>query len=530
MNNKAKHLVSLFGGASLLAAILVSLAASKSASPVVDNKPAIVDLVRPASSVANAAQAPVATPAASGSTSVAPSALPASPILAAAVPATLTGASSSSAATLTAALPASYGAAASPSPLAPASNPMPTEQPAPGTFTVVSNGGGYKNEDPSTLQLPVLMPASSWPGAPGQTRTTAHTNLLILDTNNSTPLTEVQYNTPAMVRAAYQLPATGGTGAIAIVDAFHDANALGDFNVFAKEFGLPQETSTLATSSGNKVFQVVYASGTIPNNKTSTVSDTAGWNFEESLDIEWAHALAPNAKIILVEAASDSFTDLFAAVHVAATLPDVHQVSMSWGAGEFSSETAFDSSFTQTGVTYFASGGDSASSAEYPSHSVNVVSVGGTSLTRNSSGVLVGETAWSGTGHGVSLYETRPSFQNAISTLLGTHRGSNDVAFVADPNTGVDLYDSTPYGGISGWWVSGGTSVGAPCWAAVVNQASVANKAAASSQAENTRLYGNLGNNVTFRDITAGTVGSTTSTLGWDLPTGIGSPLGLIGK
>ena len=181
-------------------------------------------------------------------------------------------------------------------------------------------------------------------------------------------------------------------------------------------------------------------------------------------------------------------------------------------------------------MTYFAAGGDEADSMEYPSASHNVISVGGTSLNRDDDGNLTSETAWSDTGCGISLYESRPAFQNPIASEIGNSRASNDVSFLADPNTGVFVYDSTKLYGQSGWWVVGGTSLGTPAWAAVANLASVANGPALNSQAEGSRLYGNLSNGTVFRDITSGEAANVSSVSGWDELTGVGSPLGLAGK
>jgi subtilase family serine protease len=203
---------------------------------------------------------------------------------------------------------------------------------------------------------------------------------------------------------------------------------------------------------------------------------------------------------------------------------------MSWGGSETNSETSYDHYFTRASITYFASGGDASDELEYPSASPYVVSVGGTTLNRDSSGNLTSETGWSDSGCGISHYEARPPFQLVIAGDVGNHRGANDVSFDANPNTGVLVYDSTPLYGEEGWWTVGGTSVGSPSWAGVVNLASVENGVAAGSQAENTRLYGNLGNDETFRDITSGDDGSVDCGEGWDQPTGVGSPLGLTGK
>jgi subtilase family serine protease len=323
---------------------------------------------------------------------------------------------------------------------------------------------------------------------------------------------------PADIRAAYGLPSSGGGGAIAIVDAYHYNTSLNDFNVFATQFGLPVEPSTNPTASTNQVFQVVYQG-------TKKPRADAGWGQEAALDIEWAHALAPGAKIYLVEASSSSLTDMFAAVRKAATLPGVRQVSMSFGAGEFSSEASYDYSFTQSGVTFFASSGDNGGVKSYPAISPNVVGVGGTSLRLDVNGNVTSETAWSGSGGGLSTYEARPTYQDGISSILGTKRGLPDVSLVADPYTGCSVYDSTAYQGYSGWMVFGGTSLSSPCVAGMTN---LAGRNLASSSAELNLIYGGLGG-PNYRDITSGTAGSFSAKAGWDYITGVGSPVGLNG-
>jgi len=320
---------------------------------------------------------------------------------------------------------------------------------------------------------------------------------------------------PAQIRIAYNLPSTGGSGAIAIVDAFHYGTALNDFNVFAGQFSLPKETSTNATASTNKVFQIVYQGTTQP-------AGNASWNEEEALDIEWAHALAPSAKIYLVEANSASDADLFAAAKKAATLVGVKEVSMSFGGSEFSGETTYDTSFTGTsGVVFFASAGDTGGEKEYPSESPSVVGVGGTTLTLKSN-KFSSETAWSGSGGGASAYEGIPSYQSVISSIVGKKRGCPDIALDANPSTGVAVYDSTNYAGNVGWLVFGGTSVASPCCASIAN---LSGHALGSSAAELARIYKELGTSA-FRDITSGTAGSNKAKAGWDFVTGAGAPLG----
>jgi subtilase family serine protease len=237
--------------------------------------------------------------------------------------------------------------------------------------------------------------------------------------------------------------------------------------------------------------------------------------------------MAPNAKIVLVEAASNSFANLFAAVDVAKALPGVTQVSMSWGGSEFSSEADNDSlHLSQAGVVFFASSGDTGGATIYPGTSPNVVSAGGTTIHRDKNGNFTGETGWSGSGGGPSKYEPRPSYQNVVSGIVGNARGVPDFSFDADPNSGVSVYDSTRCQGLSGWLVFGGTSVSSPSLAGIVNLAG----GATSSAAELGTIYANLGNASDFRDITSGTAGSFSCATGWDFVTGVGSDQGLSGK
>ena len=334
---------------------------------------------------------------------------------------------------------------------------------------------------------------------------------------------------PAQLRSAYNLPSTGGSQIIAIVDAYDYPTALNDFNKFSSQFGLPQETSTNATASTNKVFQVLYQGGVKP-----AVDSTGGWELEEALDIEWSHAMAPGAKIVLVEAADPSFTNLLAAEDQATTYVDgngqkVAEVSNSWGGSEFSGENTYDSHFTSTAVTYFVSAGDSGAPAEYPSASPNVISAGGTSVATNGSGAFTGETGWSSGGGGPSLYETTPSYQSGVASTVGAARGTPDISFDADPSTGVSVYDSYAYSGkVYGWLVLGGTSVSSPALAGIANlAATAAGSFPAGSVALLTNIYKNLGTS-NFRDITSGN-NHYAAKAGWDFVTGVGSCQGLAG-
>ncbi|MDD5261813.1 MAG: hypothetical protein PHD76_08180 [Methylacidiphilales bacterium] len=371
----------------------------------------------------------------------------------------------------------------------------------------------------------VIVPDSSLEN-PGDIGVRSHTNHLFIkppDAPNMNPMAAAVFKpsgeSPQSIRAVYNLPATGGAGTIAIITAYHYPTALNDFNVFSRQFSLPLESSTNANAATNTVFQVVYATGKLP-------ATDAGWSQESALDIEWSHAMAPNAKIVLVEARSASIADLNQAIQIAGKLPGVRQVSMSWGGSEYSWETANDLLFTTPGVDYFAASGDTGGKTIYPGTSPNVLSAGGTSIHRNSAGVFTSETGWSYSGGGKSPYETRPYFQTRIASIVGTSRGVPDCSFDADPNSGVAVYDSTPYYRYSGWMVFGGTSVSSPSLAGVVN---LAGSIEPGTTAELNFIYGNLGT-ANFRDITSGSAGHFNAQADWDFVTGIGSPLGLNGK
>ena len=255
-----------------------------------------------------------------------------------------------------------------------------------------------------------------------------------------------------------------GNGAgqtIAIVDAYNDPDIVTDAGTFNTQFGLQQ-----FNVSGGPTFKVVNENGgtSLPAN-----SSTDGWDIEESLDVEWAHSIAPEANIILFEANSNSYNDLLTAVSTAADTTGVSVVSMSWGGGEFSGEQSIDSVFTtpagHQGVTFTASTGDDGTPADYPALSPNVVAVGGTSLSIDSSGDYQGESAWSDTGGGISQLESQPTYQvGKVNGLSTTHRTVPDVAMDADPNTGVYVLDSFS----GGWFQVGGTSLASPMFAGLV--------------------------------------------------------------
>lgn len=302
---------------------------------------------------------------------------------------------------------------------------------------------------------------------------------------------------------------SGGSHAIAIVDAYDDPTAMSDLAVFSAQFGLPAPTAAN--------FQIVYASGSRP-------AQNSGWRVEEALDVEWAHAMAPGAKIYLVEAASNSMANLMTAVTVAGNLVAAAgggEVSMSWGGSEFAGENSYDSYFTKPGVVYFASAGDSPG-VEYPSASPNIVSVGGTALSRNPiTGAFQAELAWQQTGGGPSAYEGIPSYQSSVSGVTGGARGIPDVSAVADPTTGVWVYEG------GSWWIVGGTSVASPVWAGIVNAAGKFNT---SSVAELQTIYGNAGGYNLIANGDCGPYEGYLAMAPWSFCTGHGSPSGLGNK
>jgi subtilase family serine protease len=317
---------------------------------------------------------------------------------------------------------------------------------------------------------------------------------------------------PAQVKAVYNLPADGGSGTIAIIDAYNDPSIEKDLGVFSTKFGLPACTTT------NGCFK--------KHQMSSFTSNNSGWALEMSLDVEWAHAIAPQAKILLVEARSSQLGDLLNAVDYARGRSEVTAISMSWGAGEFSSEANYDSHFSSTtGATFFASSGDGGHGVSWPAVAAGVVGVGGTTLSFNPDGSLSNETAWNGSGGGLSAYENEPAFQTSfgIPSDPTAKRAVPDVSYDADPASGFSVYDSTRYQRQSGWFQVGGTSAGAPQWAAIkaLGQTATAASIYADGAASNHASY--------LRDVAAGTNGACATYCltapGYDYVTGLGSPL-----
>jgi subtilase family serine protease len=314
------------------------------------------------------------------------------------------------------------------------------------------------------------------------------------------------YN-PSQVWHAYGFDTLASKGAgqtIAVIDAYGSPTIQNDLNTFSTEFGLPTTTVQIAYPAGS-VRQV-----------------NGGWALETALDVEWAHAIAPGATILLVVSPNDSFTSLLACVDYGAT--HAAQVSMSWGGAEFRGETGYDSNFNKPQVTFTAASGDSGGGAEWPASSPYVISVGGTTLSLGSTGNVLQETAWSGSNGGPSAYESEPAYQTQWQS--SGKREMPDVSYDANPSTGVAVYTSTAYDGQKGWFEVGGTSVGTPQWAAACALANASR--ATPLNYTNNPVYA-LGSPSTFtqyfRDITVGSNDRYKAGTGYDMVTGLGSPL-----
>ena len=331
---------------------------------------------------------------------------------------------------------------------------------------------------------------------------------------------------PAQVRRAYgfdhisfnhgTVPGDGSGQTIAIVTAYDDPSVAQDLQTFDRQFGLSNPPSFIKKE--------------LPGPQAVNPD----WALETALDVEWAHAMAPGASLLLVETPSSSLDDMLAGVDYARQQAGVSVVSMSWGATEFSTETYFDATLTTPaghlgggglagGVTFVAASGDYGASGGtlWPAASPNAISVGGTQLTVDASGNYLQEVGWSDSGGGISPYETAPSFQKAVTGL--TRRTTPDVAFNASTASPFVVYTSVPWDGQSGWLSVAGTSAGAPQWAglmaivdqgrALAGQGSLSNAGAA--------LYGLPASD--FHDVVQGSNGYAAHP-GYDLVTGRGSP------
>jgi hypothetical protein len=380
------------------------------------------------------------------------------------------------------------------------------------------------------------------------------------DSPGATPLssgTTVATYTPAQIRMAYSFPllhAVGGAvspaqaaglGAgqtIYLIDAYHDSNATAELAAFTAAFGLPACTaaeipaSTVlplapAATSGC-TFSVVHS--TILGGMTAAPPDyDSGWATETAIDVEWSHATAPMARIILIEAPDSSTNSLLAAIHLANAMgPGV--VSMSFGLPEGSWTSSVEDAFTKPKMTYVAAAGDAGAKVLWPAVSPHVVAVGGTTLSYSAAGGHRSEVVWTGTGGGVSQYTALPSYQAAVPGMdTLKFRSVNDVTFNGDSTTGQYLAVIAQGSTAVKWLSAGGTSLSTAQWAGILALAN-AQRAQAAQQplgAPHALLYGIAsqpeGYAQDFNDVTQGSDGSCASCfagLGYDSPSGIGTP------
>ena len=376
----------------------------------------------------------------------------------------------------------------------------------------------------------IVAPPSTLNRVPG----TVHTPLyIIIPAEGANPASIPNGETPASLACIYgvvppttgcpkngTVVPTGGARAIAVVEFGRDTTVQSDLDTFSTQFGLPHTTITEICTPGPPPCQSNAGSG---------------WDVETALDVEYAHAMAPNAQIIVAEFTNDPLadgTETQAAAAVAAA--GGGEVSNSWGYNNGESwcsppdncELSFDHYFQQAGVVFFASAGDSGVGPQYPSVSPNVVSAGGTRIMRDSNGNFTSESCSSISGGGISQVEILPQYQFIIMGKAGTHRGTPDLSADADPNSAVDIYTTT---GCGGWCRVAGTSVASPVLAGIAN---AAGGFLSNTNAELSKTYREYKNPVQYRtnffDVTTGSNGSPAGN-GWDQCTGIGSPRKLSG-
>ena len=344
------------------------------------------------------------------------------------------------------------------------------------------------------------------------------------------PLAQSQVQQPAQVlgyhpsdlQSAYSLPgSSAGSGqTVAIVDAYDDPKAETDLATYRSEFGLP------ACTTANGCFRKVDQTG-----GTRPPARDSGWSEEISLDLDMVSAICPKCHILLVESNTNSFTDMGQAVNTAANL-GANAISNSYGAYEYPGESGLDSYYNHPGIAVTVSTGDWGYGVSWPAASPYVTAVGGTSLVGEGGRGWV-ETAWSGAGSGCSAYEPRPAWQTNAFDPLCAMRTVADVSAVADPNTGVAVFDSFFAGG---WMVFGGTSVSSPIIASVYALAGNAGTVTNPKLAANGYGYGSYPYSRTnaLWDITSGSNGGCgtylcTAGRGYDGPTGLGTPDGTAG-
>jgi len=357
--------------------------------------------------------------------------------------------------------------------------------------------------DTSALSAITARPSKRVCDAPAAGEASCFARVLAAPDGTVQPLATPSGWGPADLQLAYNVPAAGSTATIAIIDAFDDPTAEADLGVYRSTFGLAPCTTA------NGCFKKVNQSGV----QGSYPRKNRGWAAEIALDIDMASAICPTCKILLVEATTNSNLNLATAANEAAAL-GASVISNSYGSNESSSETQFDVDYNHPGIAVFASTGDGGFGSSYPATAKGVIGVGGTSLVKSTSSRGWAETTWSGAGSGCSSVEAKPSWQTDTGCAKRT---VGDLSAVADPNTGVAVYDST---GSGGWAVYGGTSVSSPLVASIFAAIGKGSKDGSFVWSNASRFY----------DVTSGSNGSCspsylcTAGSGFDGPTGWGTP------
>jgi len=334
---------------------------------------------------------------------------------------------------------------------------------------------------------------------------------------------------PQQFRSAYNLNSYSGSPQqiIGIVDAFNDPNIQTDLDAYSTRFGIPSLppcVGPIASSTVSCFQKVDQRGGTSYPSKID-----GGWALETALDVEIAHAVCPDCSILLVEGDDNFIQNLSIGVNTAVTL-GATEVSNSYGASEWSGESAYDANYHHPGVAVTVSTGDSGYGTSYPSASPFVTAIGGTTLLLNPDNSYKSESVWKGAGSGCSTYETtKPFGQPVISGCA--RRAIADVSAAADPNTGASVYSSVPYGNTVGWFTVGGTSLASPIIAGVYALAG----GVPSGVEGNAIPYAQRQYGVNMHDVTGGTNGNCrsvnsilcTGVAGWDGPSGLGTPNGV---
>ncbi len=344
------------------------------------------------------------------------------------------------------------------------------------------------------------------PAEPGTAR--CHVHVIVDDRWLPLAATTPSGYGPSDLTDAYKITSAGSsTTILAIVDAFGYPNAESDLAAYRSQFGLP------ACTTANGCFQKVDQTGGTNYPRTDT-----GWDQEQALDLDMASAICPSCQLLLVEAKTNSLANLGTAVNYAATA-GAHVISNSYGAGESSYDTTYDTTyFHHPGVAITVSTGDNGYGVEYPAASQYVTAVGGTHLVRASNSRGWSETTWSGAGSGCSKYDPKPAWQKDAGCAMRTVA---DVSADADPSTGVAVYGPARRKQ-SGWMVFGGTSVASP----IIAGAYAVNGGKVDYGSD---PYAHTG---ALFDVTSGSNGNCggsylcTATTGYDGPTGLGTPSG----